>query len=58
MEENYKLEKEYKVPAALFSEAYLAFQKKYIYPKSCMTVNLSSVMRVMIEKFSYLKKTY
>ena len=36
MEENYKLEKEYKVPAALFSEAYLAFQKKYIYPKSCI----------------------
>ena len=29
-----------------------------IYPKSGMTVNLSSVMRVMIEKFSYLKKTY
>jgi hypothetical protein len=34
MEENYKLEKEYKVPADLFSEAYLEFQKKYIYPKS------------------------
>ena len=34
MEENYKLEKEYKIPATMFSEAYLAFQKKFIYPKS------------------------
>lgn len=34
MEENYKLEKEYKIPSELFSEAYLEFQKKFVYPKS------------------------
>ena len=34
MEENYKLEKVYKVPHETFKEAYKAFQKKYVYPKS------------------------
>ena len=34
MEENYKLEREYKIPSELFSEAYLEFQKKFVYPKS------------------------
>lgn len=38
--ENYKLEKEYKVPAETFREAYLAFQKKYIYPKSYIFMGL------------------
>ena len=34
MEENYKLEKEYKVPADTFRDAYLEFQKKYVYPQN------------------------
>lgn len=34
MKENYKLEKVYKVPHETFKEAYKAFQKKYVYPKS------------------------
>ena len=34
MEENYKLEKEYKLSVDTFREAYRAFQKKFIYPKS------------------------
>ena len=34
MEENYKLEKEYKVPHETFREAYKAYQKKYVRPKS------------------------
>ena len=34
MEENYKLEKVYRVPHETFKEAYKAFQKKYVYPKS------------------------
>ena len=34
MEENYKLEKVFKVPHETFKEAYKAFQKKYVYPKS------------------------
>lgn len=38
--ENYRLEKEYKVPAELFKEAYLAFQKKYVYPKSYVFMGL------------------
>ena len=34
MEENYKLEKEFKLSVDTFREAYRAFQKKLIYPKS------------------------
>ena len=34
MEENYKLEKEYRVPHEIFKEAYRAYQKKFVRPKS------------------------
>lgn len=34
MEENYKLEKEYTVPYEIFKEAYKAYQKKFVRPKS------------------------
>ena len=34
MEENYKLEKEYRVPYETFKEAYKAYQKKFVRPKS------------------------
>ena len=34
MENNYKLEKEYRVPQETFREAYKSFQKKFVYPKS------------------------
>ena len=36
MEENYKLEKEYKVPHEIFKEAYKAYQKKFVRPKSIL----------------------
>ena len=48
MEENYKLEKEYKVPAKLFSEAYLAFQKKFIYPKSYIYMAVFSAIALIL----------
>lgn len=38
--ENYRLEKEYKIPAETFREAYLAFQKKFVYPKSYVFMGL------------------
>lgn len=34
MEEKYILEKEYSISADVFREGYLAFQKKFVYPKS------------------------
>ena len=48
MEENYKLEKEYKVPAKLFSEAYLEFQKKFVYPKTRVYTALFAAAAVVI----------
>lgn len=44
MEENYKLEKTYKVPHETFKEAYKAFQKKYVYPKSIIFIVLFLVL--------------
>jgi len=34
MEENYIFEKEYSISPEIFEKSYLAFQKKYVYPKS------------------------
>ena len=42
--ENYKLEKEYKVPADIFRDAYLEFQKKYVYPKSYIYMAIFGVL--------------
>ena len=44
MEENYLLEKEYTVSYDLFREAYRAFQKKYIYPKSYLFMGLFLIL--------------
>lgn len=35
---NYKLEKEYTIPYETFKEGYTAFQKKFVYPKSYITM--------------------
>ena len=48
MEENYKLEKEYKVPAETFRDAYLEFQKKYVYPKSYIYMAIFGVLAVAL----------
>jgi len=34
MEENYNLEKEYRISPELFDKAYKSYQKKFVYPKS------------------------
>lgn len=54
MEENYKLEKEFKVSAELFREAYLAFQKKFVYPKSRVYMILFIAIAVGIFIFGAL----
>ena len=54
MEENYKLEKEYKVPADTFRDAYLEFQKKYVYPKSYIYMAVFSVIAVALIVFGIL----
>ena len=54
MEENYKLEKEYKVPADTFRDAYLEFQKKYDYPKSYIYMAVFSVIAVALIIFGIL----
>ena len=54
MEENYKLEKEYKVPADTFRDAYLEFQKKYVYPKSYIYMAVFSVIAVALIIFGIL----
>ena len=54
MEENYKLEKEFKLPADTFREAYREFQKKFIYPKSRVYVILFSVLAVGILIFGII----
>lgn len=48
MEENYKLEKEYKVSADTFRDAYLEFQKKYVYPKSYIYMAIFGVLAVAL----------
>jgi hypothetical protein len=48
MEENYKLEKEYKVPADTFRDAYLEFQKKYVYPKSYIYMAIFGVLAIVL----------
>ena len=54
MEENYKLEKEYKIPADTFREAYLAFQKKFVYPKSYIYMTLFLALAAGILIFGVL----
>ena len=44
MEENYKLEKEYKVPYETFKEAYKSYQKKYVRPKSIIFIVIFLVL--------------
>lgn len=44
--ENYKLEKEYKISFELFREAYLAFQKKFVYPKSYVVMGIFLLLAV------------
>jgi hypothetical protein len=44
MEENYKLEKEYTVPHETFKEAYKAYQKKYVRPKSLIFTALFLIL--------------
>lgn len=44
MENNYKLEKTYKVPHETFKEAYKAYQKKFVYPKSIIFIVLFLVL--------------
>ncbi len=46
MEENYKLEKEYRVSFEIFRDAYHAFQKKFIYPKSYVYIGLYLLLAV------------
>lgn len=54
MEENYKLEKEYKVPVMVFSEAYRAFQKKFVYSKSYIYMAIFAVIAFVLFIFGIL----
>lgn len=54
MEEKYKLEKEYTVPAELFRDAYFEFQKKFVYPKSYVYMTLFLVIAFGILIFGIL----
>lgn len=36
-ENNYRLEKEYKIPLEIFREGYIAFQKKFVFPQANVT---------------------
>lgn len=47
MEDNYKIEKDYKVSCDMFREAYYAFQKKFILPKSYVYSAIFFVMAVI-----------
>jgi hypothetical protein len=47
MEENYRLEKEYKIPYETFKEAYTLFQKKNVYPKSYLFMGLFIVIAII-----------
>jgi len=50
MEEKYKLEKEYRVPYETFKEAYKAYQKKFVRPKSII---FSLIFLVLAADFVY-----
>ena len=54
MEENYKLEKEFRLPADTFREAYRAFQKKFVYPKSRVYVLLFAALALGILIFGVI----
>lgn len=47
MEENYRLEKEYKLPYDIFREAYREFQKKNVYPKSYLYMAIFLVIAII-----------
>jgi len=47
MEENFKIEKEYKIPYETFKEAYTAYQKKNVYPRSYIFAALFIVLAVI-----------
>lgn len=47
MEENYRLEKEYKLSHDIFRDAYREFQKKNVYPKSYIFMALFLVIAVI-----------
>ena len=44
MEENYKLEKEYKISVDILREGYREYQKKYVYPKSYIFMGLFTLL--------------
>ena len=51
MEENKMLlEKQYKIPFDMFRDAFIAFQKKFVYPKSCA---IMGVLAVVIGIYAY-----
>ena len=47
MKENYKLEKEYKIPFEIFKKGYTAFQKKFIYPKTYIYTAIFIIIAVV-----------
>ncbi len=47
MEENYQLEKEYTIPLEIFREAYIQFQKKYVFPKKRILIAVLCVIGVI-----------
>ena len=51
MEENYKLEKQYRIPAGIFSKAYLEMQKKFVLPKSRLYMAVFSILAAAILLF-------
>ena len=57
MENEYKLTKDYKVSYDLFREAYRAYQKKYIYPKSYVYMTLFLVLAASFVAASFVEPT-
>lgn len=51
MEENYKLEKKYRIPADIFSKAYLELQKKLVFPKSRLYMAIFGILAAAILLF-------
>ncbi|MBQ8298063.1 MAG: YcxB family protein [Ruminococcus sp.] len=47
MEANYRIEKEYTIPYDIFKDAYTAFQKKNIYPRTYLFMGLFIVLAVI-----------
>ncbi len=47
MEEKFRIDKEYTIPFNIFSDAYKAFQKKNVYPKSYLFMALFIVLAVV-----------